>query len=87
MRPPCAALLVLLGLVAAAGAARGGEARPRLCPQDAPPGVRLPDRPGCREAPRPEPLRAGPAPGFVDLGNGTQLRVGGRAVFEAGTRR
>ncbi|MFE1598443.1 hypothetical protein [Methylobacterium sp. ID0610] len=72
-------------LTIAAGPATAGEPaprRPRLCPQDAPPGVRLPDRPECREAP---PLRA-KAPGFVDLGNGTQLRISGRAGFEVGIR-
>lgn len=80
---PLAALLV-----AAAPAAAGERApRPRLCPQDAPPGVRLPDRPECREA-EARGVRAAerPAPGFIDLGSGMQVRIGGRAAFEAGTR-
>ncbi|KMO31501.1 hypothetical protein [Methylobacterium aquaticum] len=78
-------LLVALFLTVAALPAAAGErgARlPRLCPQDAPSGVRLPDRPDCREAP-PAAVRA-TAPGFVDLGNGTALRVSGRAVYEMG---
>lgn len=78
-------LLAALVLAAAALPATAGErgaARPRLCPQDAPPGVRLPDRPECREAP-PAPVRAS-APGFIDLGNGTSLRVSGRAAYEVG---
>ncbi|NGM33317.1 hypothetical protein G4G93_05115 [Methylobacterium sp. DB0501] len=62
-----------------------GAQRPRLCPQDAPPGVRLPDRPECRETP-PAAVRA-TAPGFIDLGNGTSLRVSGRAAVEFGTVR
>ncbi|MGX7707241.1 hypothetical protein [Methylobacterium sp. Gmos1] len=80
-----ARLLAALVLAAATLPAAAGEraaSRPRLCPQDAPPGVRLPDRPECREAP-PAAARI-PAPGFVDLGNGTSLRVSGRAAFEAG---
>jgi hypothetical protein len=32
-------------------------------------------------------LRAGSELGFIDLGGGTQVRVGGRVRVEAGTRR
>ncbi|BCM87469.1 hypothetical protein NS228_03000 [Methylobacterium indicum] len=83
------AILALAVLVPAAVAlpAVAGErgVRPaRLCPQDAPPGVRLPDRPDCREAP--QAVRSGAAPGFIDLGNGTSLRVSGRAAYEVGAR-
>lgn len=78
-------LLAALLLTAAALPAMAGERsapRSRLCPQDAPPGVRLPDRPECREAP-PASVRA-TAPGFIDLGNDTSLRVSGRAAYEFG---
>ncbi|MGY2047562.1 hypothetical protein [Methylobacterium sp. JK268] len=75
---------VMLCLAAVSAAAGEAPARPRLCPEDAPPGVRLPERPGCGGS---APLRSGTRPGFVDLGNGTQLRVSGRAAFEAGIRR
>lgn len=80
-----ARLLAVLVLTAAALPAVAGERgtrMPRLCPQDAPPGVRLPDRPECREAP-PAAVRA-TAPGFIDLGNDTSLRVSGRAAFGMG---
>ncbi|GJD49101.1 hypothetical protein OPKNFCMD_1831 [Methylobacterium crusticola] len=95
-RPRAAAALAAGGLAAAclaggllaAGPLPAGAGEPvrppRRCPQDAPPGVRFPDRPECRDAPA--PVRAG-SPGWIDLGNGTTLRVGGRAAFEAGTRR
>jgi hypothetical protein len=35
----------------------------------------------------PETARAGREPGFVDLGNGTELRVGGRARLDYDVRR
>lgn len=76
-----AALLLAIAALPAAAGERSAQ-RPRLCPQDAPPGVRLPDRPECREAP-PTSVRA-TAPGFVDLGNDTSLRVSGRAAYEVG---
>lgn len=80
-----AALAIAPGVLAQPAPAGERGARPaRLCPQDAPPGVRLPDRPECREAP--QAVRAGSAPGFVDLGNGTSLRVSGRAAYEFGAR-
>lgn len=82
VNPRILAALVLVAAALPAGAGERGTRMPRLCPQDAPPGVRLPDRPECREAP-PAAVRAA-APGFIDLGNGTSLRVGGRAAFEAG---
>jgi len=58
-------------------------APPRLCPADAPEGVRLPSRPGCdREGPA---RGAEETHGFRDVG-GVKLRVGGRvgAEFSAG---
>lgn len=76
------ALVLAAAALPAAAGERGAAQRPRLCPQDAPPGVRLPDRPECREA-APAPVRA-TAPGFIDLGNGTSVRVSGRAAYEVG---
>jgi hypothetical protein len=76
------AALALAALALPAEAGERGPRRPRLCPQDAPPGIRLPDRPECREAP-PSAART-TAPGFIDLGNGTSLRVSGRAAYEVG---
>lgn len=79
-------LALAAGLCAVTLLARPAEAgeRSRLCPQDAPEGVRLPQRPGC-ESREERPARGGD--GFRDLGNGTQLRIGGRAGVEAGARR
>ncbi|BAQ47862.1 MULTISPECIES: hypothetical protein [Methylobacterium] len=80
-----AALAIAPGVLAQPALAGERGARPaRLCPQDAPPGVRLPERPECREAP--QAVRAGSARGFIDLGNGTSLRVSGRAAYEFGAR-
>jgi len=81
-----AAALVLPALAATAAAAR--ECRP---PPDAPPGVRVPPPPGCLknppQAPRGEALRAGRQDGFVDLGGGSSLRIGGRVRIDAAGRR
>ena len=60
---------------------------------DAAPGVRAQLPPECRnavqpgreEAARREALQA--KQGFIDLGNGTQVRVGGRVRVETGYRR
>ncbi|MER2265649.1 hypothetical protein [Methylobacterium oxalidis] len=82
LRPGLAApLALLLALPPAAAGER--PARPRLCPEDAPEGVRLPDRPGCGRG----PVRAPAADGFVDLGNGVRVRIGGRASADFGVRR
>ncbi len=60
---------------------------------DAPPGVRVPKPLGCDPAPPSNPkaksssaVRASPQPGFIDLGNGGQIRIGGRVRVEAVTR-
>ena len=58
------------------------------------PGVRMPERPGCvarsrqthRDTKAP-PARAAREPGFIDAGNGLQVRIGGQVGFEAGNRR
>lgn len=78
-------VLALMLLALAPFAAAAGEARRPPCPADAPPGVRLPDRPGCRERGA-APARGGP-PGFIDLGDGASLRVGGRVRGEVDVRR
>ena len=79
---------VTLCLFASAGHAKE-------CPSHAnvPPGVRMPEQAGCK-ARAPEPSRSvtprakgGRAPGFIDLGNGAELRIGGQVDFEAGARR
>ena len=75
-------LLVLLGAAPALAAeCRSG---------DLPPGVRADKVPACR--PRPAPaeaprVRAGSQPGFIDLGNGTEVRISGRARIDAGAHR
>jgi hypothetical protein len=61
----------------------GGAASANDCrPADAPPGVRVPDRPGCKPSPPGKlvesGLKTGREPGFIDLGNGTDVRVSGR---------
>lgn len=35
----------------------------------------------------PDRMRSGSRPGFVDVGSGTEVKVGGRVGIEAGTRR
>ncbi|MGU3540734.1 hypothetical protein [Methylobacterium sp. A54F] len=77
------ALLVLVPCLVHPAAA-GELGRPRLCPEDAPEGVRLPPRPGCGRAEAAVPRGRD---GFRDLGNGVSVRVGGRAAAEFGVRR
>ena len=77
---------VLAGLVAAHPAAA------RDCrPLEAPPGVHIPERPGCTRpgarAPKPAAAKPGRAPGFMDLGNGTQVRIDGTVGVDVLHRR
>lgn len=57
-----------------------------------PPGVRIPEVADCKPSRpvakpnRDEPLRAGREAGFMDLGNGTQVRIGGRVRVDIGNR-
>jgi hypothetical protein len=88
MRLSILSISVVAGLVAAhPGAARDCR------PIEAPPGVRLPQRAGCkspdavRADTKPAPARTGRAPGFMDLGNGTQVRIGGEVGVEVQGRR
>lgn len=77
----------------AAGWAAEQPARSRLCPDDLPEGVRLPPQPGCGTASKTaasktaEPDTAARKVGIYDLGDGTTLRVGGRASAAYGGRR
>ena len=83
------AAAVLASAVAASPGQAGDCRRENL-----PPGVRLPQQVGCKpqqagaasEKKRPA-VKAGRQPGFIDLGNGTELRVSGEADMEVRYRR
>lgn len=82
--------LLVLAATLLAGAASARECR---APADLPPGVRVPPAPGCeqgsdrmKQAPSKRP-GTGRDAGFVDLGNGSQLRVSGRVRVDVGGRR
>lgn len=82
------ARLMLLAVMAvcAAEPSSGQDCRP----SDTPPGVRVADRPGCKPSSpvsRAKAQRTGSQPGFVDLGNGTEVRVSGRVRMETRTGR
>ncbi|MBY0258660.1 hypothetical protein [Methylobacterium sp.] len=77
------ALLCLGALVPGAAGAGERPVPPRLCPEDAPEGVRLPPRPDCGTGTR---RPAAPSRGVHDLG-GVQLRIGGRVSAEYGAGR
>jgi hypothetical protein len=52
----------------------------------------LPQSPACAPAPKVQPYdpdraRPGSRPGFIDLGGGTEIRIGGRARMEYDLRR
>ncbi|MFC4174785.1 hypothetical protein ACFOYU_22485 [Microvirga sp. GCM10011540] len=83
MRP-----VIILGLLIAAGPALAKECRM----PDVPPGIPVHLPPECRHLDRREAkssvhsdMRGGD--GFVDLGHGTKVRVGGRVRAETGLRR
>lgn len=82
-------LTVLAFTLAAAGPAFAKDCRT----PDVPPGVRVQLPPGCSEpirtgAPRREaPERMQAESGFIDLGNGTKVKVSGRVRAEIGVRR
>jgi hypothetical protein len=84
-----AAVAVLL-----AGSMTGAGAAECRMP-DAPPGVRVQLPPGCRApggaaapAKGTEALqKAGRAPGFIDLGAGSEVRIGGRVRVDTNYRR
>ena len=79
-----AAVVLLVGGITGAGAKAGAK---ECRVPDAPPGVRVQLPPGCRlpggaaaPANRTDSRqKAGKSPGFIDLGNGSEVRIGGRA--------
>jgi hypothetical protein len=87
-----AVLVLLVGGVTGAGAKEG--ARDCRAP-NAPPGVRVQVPPGCRQtAGATAPAKgadtmqkAGRTPGFIDLGNGSEVRIGGRVRVDTIYRR
>lgn len=83
MRLAVAALL----LVPAAG---GALAAP--CPPGEGPRGKRTGRPACEGAEKlrpydPDAARAGRSPGFIDLGHGTEVRIGGRVRMDYDARR
>ncbi len=86
MRLPIVLAVLLIGSVSSALAK---ECRT----PDLPPGVQVQLPPGCKpslsagrkEVQSPDRLRAND--GFIDLGNGTQVRIGGRVRDVMGVRR
>jgi hypothetical protein len=62
-------------------------------PVEAPPGVRVPEQVGCKPAraaaktqAEPSGVRSGRHPGWIDLGNGTEVRISGGVGFEGRSR-
>jgi hypothetical protein len=79
-------LLLVLPLVLSAGAADAKPCRP------ADPAVSNAGRQSCLKQEKVVPYepgaqRAGRQPGFIDLGSGTEIRVGGRVQMDYDTRR
>jgi hypothetical protein len=81
---PCFGLAILIGLVSSQASAeacrRPAEPRGERKAADCKPSERL--RPY-----EPEKTRAGRDRGFIDLGNGTELRVGGSVRMDYDVRR
>ena len=81
--------VVALGFIAAVGPAAAKECRM----PDVPPGVRVQLPPGCdrqersvaADSRRQDRIRG--ESGFVDIGNGTTVRIGGRVRVDMGVRR
>ena len=80
-RPVPILLLWFAGMVAADA---GEQMPPRLCPENAPEGVRLPSRRGCGSERALD--RSARDQGFRDI-DGVKLRVGGRITAEYGVSR
>ena len=82
-----------ISLLAAAAVVASCPALARDCrPAEAPPGVRVPDKVGCKSQPaarkadvRPSGVRSGRRPGWIDLGNGTEVRISGSVGVEGRT--
>ncbi len=75
-------LVLAAGAAQAAERAAEGPARSRLCPEDAPEGVRLPPRPGCGTG-----AASARREGFRAQGDGLDIRIGGRVSGDFGVRR
>jgi hypothetical protein len=90
---PYRAWLPAAGMLAAMLAASPGQARD-CRRENVPPGVRMPQQVGCKPTPpdrvggkgRPS-AKADRKPGFIDLGNGTELRISGDAGVDMRSRR
>ena len=85
------AAAAFLGVGFAAVAISPGEAK-GCRRENVPPGVRVAQQVGCKPTPQEAAkeravLKAGRRPGFIDLGNGTELRISGDAGLDAGYRR
>lgn len=79
--------LALIGVAAFTTSASARPCRSGETPQALAEGRRTCE-PGERLKPYdPDALRAGTRPGFIDLGGGTEVRVGGRVQMEYETRR
>jgi hypothetical protein len=88
--------MMRFGLLAAAAALvplASGPAVARDCrPREAPPGVRVAQPVGCKPQPatsknevKPPAVRSGRGPGWIDLGNGTEVRISGSVGVEGRT--
>ncbi|MFD1302678.1 hypothetical protein [Methylobacterium marchantiae] len=75
--------LVCVGLTLGAPPVQAGDGARRLCPDDAPEGVRLPPRDGC---PGGSPSRRRSDGEFHEVG-GFKVRVGGRVTLDHDMRR
>lgn len=75
--------ITLLLLIPAWAVAAEREARSRVCAEDLPEGAHVSALLSCARPPAPRPRRDG----FYDFGNGTTLRIGGRASAQYGVSR
>ncbi|WP_375459777.1 hypothetical protein [uncultured Enterovirga sp.] len=82
LRHPLVAALLLLAVPAAAETCpvRGDSAQRARRPATCPPPAKV-------EPYDPDRARAGRRPGFIDLGGGTEVRIGGRARVDYDVRR
>lgn len=83
-----AGLPVLVLIIAGCGAGARAEA----CREPAPSAKSQLSKGGCPPERRVQPydpdrVRTGRTPGFIDLGQGTEVRIGGRVRMEYDTRR
>lgn len=81
--PRASRFLACIGLTLAALPVAAGEGPRRLCPEDAPEGVRLPQR---RDCPGAAPMGSRSEAGRHRIGD-VQVRVGGRVTLDHDMRR